>query len=104
MTQFDVFANPESQTRTHFPLLVCLQSDLVASQLTQIAAPLVLATKFTRAATPVTPAIQIDEQQYIALVPRMVVLPARLLKDRIANLSGHRDDLLGAVDLLFYGV
>jgi toxin CcdB len=104
MTQFDVFPNPESQSRAQFPLLVCLQSELLAEQVTQVVAPLVLAAKFVRAATPITPAVQIDDQPYIVLIPRLVVLPGRFLKGRVANLARQRDELLGAVDLLFYGV
>lgn len=48
--------------------------------------------------------IAIDDTEYIVLIDRMVNLPTRDLSRRVANLGRNREVLLGAIDLLFYGV
>jgi hypothetical protein len=48
--------------------------------------------------------VEIDAEEYVVLVEYMTTVPARELPRRVANLARYRDELLGAVDLLFYGV
>jgi hypothetical protein len=40
----------------------------------------------------------------VVFTPRLMALPSGVLVRRAANLGRYRDALLGAVDLLFYGV
>jgi toxin CcdB len=104
MAQFDVHPNPDHTSRTQYPFVVCLQSGLLADRASQVVAPLVphsgLATRTGRLA----PVVTIDDAEYAVLVTSLETLPGNLLPHRIANLSSHREALLGAVDLLFYGV
>jgi toxin CcdB len=51
-----------------------------------------------------TPIVQIDGLEWVVLVPRLAGLPARELSQPIASLSVYRSALLGAIDLLFFGV
>lgn len=106
MTQFDIFPNPIPASRRVYPLLVSLQSTLLADRASQVVAPLVLRSKLAGAApeSRLAPVVKIDDQDYIVLVPALMTLPASELSRRIANLSRYRQSLLGAVDLLFYGV
>jgi toxin CcdB len=106
MTQFDIFANPIPASRRHYPLLVSLQSTLLADRSSQVVAPLVPRRNLSGAAggSRLAPVVKIDDDEYIVLVPALMTLPAGELPRRIANLSRHREALLGAVDLLFYGV
>lgn len=104
MAQFDVHPNPDRTSRAQYPLVICLQSALLANRAFQVVAPLVprsgLATRTSRLA----PLVTIDDAEYAVLVTSLETLPDNLLSRRIANLSQHRDALLGAIDLLFYGV
>ena len=102
MTQFDTFPNPLTQWRREFPLVVCLQSPSMSGNSTQIIAP--LTPRRLIDASRLTPLIVLDDHEYVALVPRLTSVPAQVLKSRVANLSRHRDALLAAVDLVFYGV
>ena len=101
--QFDTFANPSPVSKHTYPLLVCLQSPLFGAAAQQIVAPLAL-TRFFPANSRLTPTVRIDDGDYVVLVPSLTTISVKDLQRRVANLAKHRDELLGAVDLIFYGV
>lgn len=104
MRQFDVFPNPVPASRRSYPLLVCMQSDLFADGADSVVAPLAPARNTPGASTRISPPVSIDDTGYVVLVSELVTVPARMLPRRVANLASHREALLGAIDLLFYGV
>ncbi len=104
MAQFDVFANPVVAARRAYPLVVILQSDLIAAGDEKVVAPLAPRRGVSAVAGRLSPVVQIDETEYIVLVQSLTKYPARDLGRRSANLTHHREALLGAVDLLFYGI
>ena len=104
MPQFDVYANPDRTARAQYPFVICLQSALLADRSSQVVAPLVPRSALATLTTLLAPVVSIDDAEYAVLVTSLETLPASLLSRRIANLSRHRDSLLGAIDLLFYGV
>lgn len=103
MPQFDVFRNPDAASRRVFPFVVSLQSDLVDVASDRVVAPLALRERVPGTGR-LTPVVQLDGDDYVVFIRTLETLPARLLPRRVANLARHRDALLGAVDLLFYGV
>jgi len=104
MSQFDVYVNPVPSSRRLYPLVVTLQSELLSERTSQVVAPLAPRRGLSDPHSRLFPVVSIDEEQYIVLVTGLVTLPVRELQKRVANLARHRDSLLGAVDLLFYGV
>jgi toxin CcdB len=104
MTQFDTFPNPVPASRHGYPLLVCLQSALLSERTQQVVAPLVPRRNLPGTGSRLAPVVQIDAVEYVVLIPSLMALPAGELTRRVANLARHREALLGAVDLLFYGV
>jgi hypothetical protein len=104
MPQFDAFPHPVRSMRRDFPLVVSLRSDLIATGTTALVAPLVLHSRFPGASGRLSPLVRIDDEEYVVLIEHLVTFPLRDLPNRVANLARHRDSLLGAVDLLFYGV
>jgi hypothetical protein len=84
--------------------VICLQADLIAGGATRVVAPLVPRRSIPGTPGRFTPVIAIDDTEYIVLIDRMVNLPTRDLSRRVANLGRDREVLLGAIDLLFYGV
>ena len=103
MTQFDTFPNPIPGSRRAYPLLVCLQSPLMSEHPQQVVAPLVPSGGLGSAGR-LAPVVRIDNVEYAVLIPALMTMPATELKRRVANLVRDREALLGAVDLLFYGV
>jgi toxin CcdB len=102
--QYDVFVNPVTSARRAYPLVLCLQSDLVAGGTEAVVAPLAPRRSLTGAAGGLTPIVQIDQLEYVVLTNSFTSLPARDLDRRIANLAGDRLKLMAAVDLLYFGV
>jgi toxin CcdB len=102
--QFDVFANPVPASRRGYPLVVALQSALLASGGDQVVAPLAPRRHIPGASNRLAPVVRIDDEEFVVVIPRLATLPTRELPHRVANLSNHREALLGAIDLLFYGV
>ena len=56
------------------------------------------------APSPLVKPPRLREGDWIGLVSPSGVVSDEGLQKRVANLARHRDALLGAVDLLFYGV
>ncbi len=105
MLQFDVFPNPIPGARRAYPFVVCLQSALLADRTNQVVAPLAPRGAMSpRADSRLLPVVSIDDAELVVLVTSLTTVPAAELSRRTANLARHRDALLGAVDLLFYGV
>jgi toxin CcdB len=104
MSQFDVFANPVTSARRAYPLVVCLQSDLIAGGADVVVAPLASRRSVPGTIGRLTPIIRIDEQDYVVLTNSLTSLPAKALQQRLANLSSYRQSLTAALDLLFFGI
>lgn len=104
MAQFDVFAHPVHPLRQIYPLAVSLRSDLIPAGEDALIAPLVPRQHIPGAAGRLTPVVRIDDEEYVVLINTLTTVPAQGLPHRMANLNEHRDALLGAIDLLFYGV
>jgi toxin CcdB len=103
MPQFDVFPNPVSSSRRAYPYVVCLQSELGAGRSNQVVAPLAPRHALPKAGR-LAPEVRIEDDEYVVLVTSLTTLPTRDLSRRIANLARHSEALLGAIDLVFYGI
>lgn len=104
MAQFDVFPHPVPSMRRSFPLAISLRSDLIPAGSDAMIAPMAPRRHFPGTVGRLAPVVQIDEEEYVVLVDQMGPARARGLPRRVANLARHREALLGAVDLLFYGI
>ncbi len=99
MRQFDVFKDRQGD------LYVVLQNDLLEPMETVVVAPVVERDS----AIPIrklTPEVEIDGNRYLVMTAGVVTIPARPLKKQasIASLSGERDAILDAVNLIYWGI
>jgi toxin CcdB len=102
--QFDIFANPVTAARRAYPLVVWLQSDLVSDGTDVVVAPLVPRRNLAGSVGRLTPVVSIDGTEYIVLITSLTSLPSHDLGQRIANIASHRQTLMAAIDLLFFGI
>ena len=103
MKQFDVFANPFPRSRERQPLLVSLQSDLLAHSLdTTVVAPLEPA-----AASPfadrLNPHVTLESGDYVLVTQELVTVRKAVLRQAAGSVAEHRDAIIRALDLLFTG-
>lgn len=104
MSQFDVFHNPDVQSRARIPYVLVLQSDLLDSIENHIVVPLRI--KLEGAIVPVlrlNPIVSIDGDDYLLRMQDIAAVPRRLLRQPVTNLSSRREDILAALDFLFTG-
>jgi toxin CcdB len=104
MPQFAVHRNRNAATRARYPLLLDVQSDLLAGMGTRVVIPLVaLASLENRALTTLTPELVIDGKRYAAMTPQLAGIAAKELGAVVADASGERAVVLAALDLLIIG-
>lgn len=99
MKQFDVF---EAQDGLRFCVL---QSDLLLDTLeTVMIAPLV--DTQAKPIARLTPSVKIEGKRYLLDIPQQVPVRAAPLyrKAAIGSLKPHRDQILDAVNLLYWGI
>jgi toxin CcdB len=104
MPQFAVHRNRNAATRARYPLLLEVQSDLLADIGTRVVVPLVVFSSLGASVlTTLTPALTIDGERYAALTPQLAGIAASELGAVVADASGERSAILAALDLLITG-
>lgn len=105
MPQFDLYRNPNPESREWAPYLVDLQHHMLSALGTRIMVPLVAAKSSGEPAIQrLNPTVSVEEESYFLSTAEMASVPIRELSGAIGNLSSYRDELLAAVDLLFTAV
>lgn len=103
MNQFDVMTNPFPRSRGRQPLLVNLQSDLLARSLdTVVVAPLEPA--HGTFADRLNPSVIVDGESYVMIAQEVVTVRKSVLGKPRASVANERDKIIAALDLLFSGV
>jgi toxin CcdB len=105
MAQFDVYRNANAATRTRIPYLLDIQSDLLGVLATRVVVPLCKPeTLKGRLAERLNPAFEIEGREVAMLTTELAGVPAKTLGERIASLSGQRDAIIAALDLVISGI
>jgi toxin CcdB len=104
MPQFAVHRNRNTATRARYPLLLDVQSDLLAGMGTRVVVPLVLFSALGESAlTTLTPSLTVEGERYAALTPQLAGIAASELGAIVADVSQERSSILAALDLLITG-
>ena len=105
MPQFRVHRNPGADTRGRFPFLLDVQSDLVSGLVTRVVVPLCpLSLLQGEPIGTLTPVFEIAGAPHAMLTPQLAGIPTRQLGPEVADLTGHRAEIIAALDLLFTGL
>lgn len=106
MPQFAVHRNRNGATRVRYPLLLDVQTDLLEGLGTRVVIPLAPASAATKRATlqNLTPLCTVEGKDYLIVTPQLAGIAAKELGPAIADLSGDRQTILAALDLLFTGI
>lgn len=105
MSQFSVHRNTNTVTKTAFPLLLDVQSDLIADLGTRVVIPLCLAsTRKGQLIGTLTPVFEVEGKSYVMLTPQLAGISKKQLGAAIANLSENRQKIIAALDLLMTGI
>ena len=105
MAQFDVYRNPSTTTRDHYPYLVDIQNPYLQELATRIVIPLGKASLFKNTAMKgLTPEVTFHDEKLLLLTPQISSMPKKQLKESIGSLSHLRDELINALDFAVFGI
>lgn len=105
MAQFGVHRNPNPQTKGQVPFLLDVQSDLLADLGTRVVVPLCPASAMKgKLVKTLMPLLPIDGKSYAMLTPQLAGIERRQMGAEVADLAGHRNEIIAALDLLFTGI
>ena len=104
MTQFEAFANPVARARASYAFVVVLQADVARGCHARAVAPVAPRAAFAAVAGRLTPIMAIERNELVLLVTSVTTIPVQSLGRAVASLADRRDDILAAIDYLFFGV
>ena len=105
MPQFSLYRNRNPASRSRFPLLLDIQSDLLESLATRVVVPLTPAgSSRPRSMRTLTPILKFEGKHYLMLTPQLAGIPARELGAVAGDLVSDRDTIVAAVDFLLAGI
>lgn len=105
MAQFSVHRNPNPATKSTIPLLLDIQSDLVAELGTRVVVPLCPASAMKgKIINTLMPIFEVEGKQYVMLTPQLAGIANKQMGARVADLAHQRDAIVAALDLLITGI
>jgi toxin CcdB len=104
MAQYDVYPNPSRSAADGIPFVVVIQSDLLDALPTRLVLPLADANDpHAKAPAALCPPITVNGQRLLALAHFSAPLPAKALREPIANVATQASALVGAIDAVLSG-
>ena len=104
MAQFTVYRNKNPRTKTAFPLLVDVQTDLLEDLQTRVVIPLTqTAALIRRPLTHVMPVLPFDGEDYVLMTPQLAGIARSDLGALAGSLADQRQVILAAMDFLLTG-
>jgi len=105
MSQFTVYANKNARSKKAFPYLLDIQSDLLDELQTTVVIPLCKAAQLQdQIIAKLCPTLEISGEKFVALSQQLAGIDRSQLGKEITNVSGHRSQLIAAIDFLISGI
>lgn len=105
MAQWDVYSNPDSDSRAAVPFLLDLQSDLLSELDTRFVAPLVQSgVDSNRMPKRLCPAFKVEGKTLFLMPHEAGPVDRRVLKRRVESLRSEADRIISAVDAVLSGI
>ncbi len=105
MGQFFAYKNPNPATRTQYPYLLDIQSNLLSGLRTTIVIPLTpskLAAPMSL--TRLNPTIVMDGKSFVVMTQEIAGVDRNQLGAQAYDLSSYRSEIIAALDFLFSGI
>ena len=103
MAQFDVYANPNPETKQSIPYLLDVQADLLDNLTTRVVVPLITVSDFGKAAKHLNPQFKIKRTSVVMSTAELAGVNLHVLGEKIGSLKEQRDEIIAALDFLFTG-
>lgn len=104
MAQFTVYRNRNPRSRTTFPFLVNIQSDLLEEMQSCVVIPLTkVATLAKKPVAHLMPTVQFESETFVLMTPQLAAIARSELGPLAGSLAERRDTIIAAVDFLLSG-
>lgn len=105
MAFLEVHINPNLETNSAIPYLLDVQADLLSSLETCVVVPLYSKSAAPRSSiTRLTPILTFQGQSYVAMIPELAGIARHHLGKTKGHLTSARNEIIGALDILFTGI
>jgi toxin CcdB len=102
--QFTVYRNKSPRTKSTFPFLVDVQSDLLEQLQTRVVIPLTRTAGLAKKPlSHLTPALTFDGESYVLMTPQLAGVARTDLGAPAGSLAGERHAIAAAMDFLLTG-
>lgn len=103
MAQFDVYTNPNPETKRIIPYLLDVQADLLNNLTTRVVVPLYSVSAMSKAARHLNPRFPIKRTTVVMSTAELAGVTLNRLGDKVCSLKEHRNEIIAALDFLFTG-
>jgi len=104
VAQFTVYRNKSQRTKSTFPLLVDVQSDLLEELHTRVVVPLTKSSALTKKPLGnLTPTIVFDGESYLLMTPQLAGVAKTDLGGPAGSVAEQRPVIVAAIDFLLMG-
>lgn len=105
MAQFTVYRNRNPRTKSTFPLLLDVQSDLLEVLKTRVVIPMSRASSLAKhPLEQLTPIVPFEGDAFVLLTPQLAGIAHADLGPPIGSLAEYRGAILAALDFLLAGI
>jgi toxin CcdB len=103
MAQFDIYANPDENSKASAPYLLDVQADLLNKLSTRVVVPLVTAAAIGKSLPFLNPKFEVQGTTVIMSTAELSGVHIRQLGPKVGALQGSRTEIIAALDFLFMG-
>ncbi len=103
MAQFDVFENPNEETKQAIPFLLDVQADLLDVLSTRVVVPLIAASAMGKAIKHLNPQFTIRNTTVFMSTAELAGISVRSMGEKVGSLKDQRHEIIAALDFLFTG-
>jgi len=104
VAQFAVYKNKNPRTKSTFPFVVDVQSDLLDALSTRVVVPLTKVAGLARKpVSHLTPSVEFDGDAYVLMTPQLAGIARSDLGAQAGTLNSQRDTIMGSIDFLLTG-
>jgi toxin CcdB len=103
MARFDVYANPDSESRATIPFMLDVQSNHLGGMDTRVVVPLFANARFSVRLPSLNPLLDVTGKAVVMDTASIGAIPTADLRRPVANVSNHQFEIQDALDTLFGG-
>lgn len=103
MAQFDVYDNPNPESKESVPYLLDVQSELLNHLATRVVVPLLAASAMGKPASHINPRFTIRRSAVVMSTAELAGVSLHALGDKVTSLKERREEIIAALDFLFTG-